>query len=280
MLKFRASRMKSRIDIINSMPPPKETKAPKVQPLIDTSMKNLVVWIKKTFDAKHGSTYVFNGEKDSALILGYLRSQIDNSLRLGWKPQNLFVVTNFKFEHRKVQAVQLNDVHEDCSFVNKWTALRMLWKHGVKGDFWFHDADAFQLTPFTVPGECKDIGFVRYAKGVQGGSVFFRESGKDLLNHLIQQSKTLGVANDEDVFWKMAFDPEMGKRITWLNPTYNVGRTGWLHRYKNAEKPVRVIHLKPHERWRRYENMSANAFLTPPDLQDILRKNGIWNPEN
>ena len=250
-------------------------------PTSASSFKNLLVWCRRSYECSQTTTYTFADDASFHIPLSYLRAQIDNSLDLGWRPNDLMVVTNFPFTHNGVHGIPHQDIFPGSAYINKWTALRMLWCDGMQEDCWFHDADAFQLIPFEFPQEVRTIGFIHYMKGMQGGSVFFRRSGQCLLDLLIKRCMDRDVWNEEPVFWETMQEPEHRNELTVLNPTYNVGRTRWQRRYDDATKPIRVIHFKPHEKWRYLPTgQSVNSFLCPPRLQNILKNHNIWHPEN
>lgn len=59
-------------------------------------MKNLLIYISPKKD--------FGDEEKIAIKI-----QIDNSLDLGWKKEEIMLVTNFPYEHDSVKALQVSD---------------------------------------------------------------------------------------------------------------------------------------------------------------------------
>ena len=81
-----------------------------------------------------------------------LQAQIDNSLELGWKVEDIVIGTNFEFEYMGVKAHQLDNVCGYNPFVNKWYGMLELMETGaLQDDFWFHDQDNWQVEEFTFP---------------------------------------------------------------------------------------------------------------------------------
>ena len=64
------------------------------------------------------------------LLLDYFRAQVDNSLRLGWKKEDIIIGTNFDFEHNGVKNIKLNNICTDNIFNNKWWGMLELMKGG------------------------------------------------------------------------------------------------------------------------------------------------------
>src|SRR6266404_934954 len=99
-------------------------------------MKNLLVYIHPEKIFVYGT---------DALI----RVQIDNSLELGWKRENILLVTNFDYQYNGVKAMVIGDenycVHGPTS--STINAINTLFDLEVIGDdlYWFHNIDAFQL---------------------------------------------------------------------------------------------------------------------------------------
>ena len=244
-------------------------------------MKNLMVWVhrKAGINGRH-----YKKCHDFENVLQILRAQIDNSLELGWRPEDIMVYTNFRFRHRGIRRIGRFPIYPSCSFVNKWTALQQLWNDGCEDDVWYHDCDAWQCVPFTFPDEVRHIGFVPYKFGMQGGSVFIRHAARGLIDEYVSCAMGRDVKNDEHL-WNDFQRGQHHDAITLLNTTWNVGRTDWHQRIQAAEKPFRVVHLKSEESWIRHtlpdgKTVSANAFMCPERLQKILRQYGQWHPDN
>ena len=76
--------------------------------------------------------------------------QIENSLELGWKKEDIWLFTNFEFEYHGIRSRVLEDVafFERKPQASKINALIKLFENRtIKSDelYWFHDLDAFQI---------------------------------------------------------------------------------------------------------------------------------------
>ena len=106
-------------------------------------MKNFLVYLNPSKQ--------FNKENDELTKI-----QIDNSLDLGWKIEDILLVTNFDYEYRGVKALVVGD---DCYYSknnfyrsSKIPVINQLFKDGIINEgeiYWFRDNDAFQLEPLT-----------------------------------------------------------------------------------------------------------------------------------
>ena len=54
---------------------------------------------------------------DNELLFNYFRAQVDNSLRFGWKNEDIIIGTNFEFEHNGVKNIELIVVIVYVSYV-------------------------------------------------------------------------------------------------------------------------------------------------------------------
>lgn len=218
-------------------------------------MKNLMIYIGpyESFDNPR-SDLVSNDAGPLAKV------QIDNSLALGWKRQDILLFTNFKFQYRGIKA----NVIKDVEFFNrqpqatKINVIIRLFENDLieKGQlYWFHDLDAFQLEriteaeinlsdsdmALTVPTGIFLMGEGRWSTG----SIFFKSGSKDLFYRIrevmyrgnIDEEKALGVLTIGD--WNFR------QRVKKINNTYNFTSYDLLFGYKQAVKPVKVIHFHP-----------------------------------
>src|SRR5260221_10472418 len=138
-------------------------------------MKNLMIYInpkEKKFSSEHEDL---------------TRIQIDNSLSLGWKPEDILLVTNFPYEYNGVKSIIVGDYTVfDQDRSTKIPAINELFRRGFIDEnevYWFHDHDAFQLVQFEVRLD-KDAGFTTHgaynSKLWNAGSFFFKKSAKDI----------------------------------------------------------------------------------------------------
>ena len=115
------------------------------------------------------------------------RIQIDNSLELGWNPEDIILVTDFPYEYRGIKSYVVKGDFKalDGNRSSKILVINQLFKDGMINDlFWFHDHDAFQLGPMRDPdlGDCV-AGFTDQGwSGVwNAGSFFFTPDAKKML---------------------------------------------------------------------------------------------------
>lgn len=267
------------------------------------NMQNVFLWIKN----KKSGGYKFRYEDNPKIIDGYLKLQIENSIRLGWTQSDIVLITNFPYSYMGVEAHPVDEICNWSAFANKMVAVDQMVKSGVINDnFWVHDCDAYQLQPFIFPECCKDVGFVRHAPNrikLQGGSVFYRKEAKDIIAVLAEGIKLFQVSKEESFFPFFynngCKEKYMGKyknekdhkkfdyiqkyfeawtnRYTWLNWTYNLFRQSQFHlKYPDAEKPIKVVHFHPE-----YESCldcfyhgknSLNVKVVTPELKELFIK--------
>jgi hypothetical protein len=164
------------------------------------NMQNVFLWVKN--DQNNG--YKFRYSESPELIDGYLRLQIENSLRLGWDKEDIIVITNFPFEYMDVKSYIVDDICRWSAFANKMVVINEMIQKGIINDnFWLHDCDAYQLVSFVFPEECKDVNFVRHAPGrekPQGGSVFYRKEAFDIISVLSEAIRLFKPTKEESFF--------------------------------------------------------------------------------
>lgn len=236
-------------------------------------MKNLLVYLnpRKGFDKEHK-------------ILAKI--QIDNSLSLGWKKEDILLVTNFEYEYNGIRALVIDDkfyctAHARAS---KITALIHLFDRGLINDlFWLHDFDAFQLLPIEESelGLKKDVGFTDYGWSPKWntGSIFLKEGSRDifvLMRDLIYKHTT---SEEMALVMMEKENPDnINDRYQRLNTTYNFGIRNVGYNYKTATKPLKVIHFHPAKKHHLdiflYGKNELNLVLIPDRLIKIFRKYG------
>jgi len=177
-----------------------------------------------------------------------LKAQIENSLDLGWLPDDIIILSNLKMEHKKVKTttIELNDF---CLTGSKMFGLKHLFDHDITDDIvWAHDTDAWQNAWFDCP-EFKDVGGSYYSKPkFNGGSIFWKPSARDIVEKIIDIITKDKLAKEEPTLNTIFRSEEYKNRVTVLNNTYNVGCSGYVERYQRSEKPVKVLHFHPYNR--------------------------------
>lgn len=249
-------------------------------------MKNLMIYISPT-----GS---FNNPSNAATNDGrvLIKVQIENSLALGWRLEDILLVTNFDFQYGPVKAIAFKDIEyfEPYPKASKINAIVKLFEMNLINDnelYWFHDLDAFQLIPITE-SELKlgnaDMGLATYdmynlspsllkSKKWNTGSIFFKQDAKDIFYHIRKimydhenkEERALTELTNKYNFIR--------KRIKKLNPTYNYAVSlDYRRMVHKLNIPVRVVHYHPHGILPKWEQ---NPPLIPNRLVKIFSKLGV-----
>jgi hypothetical protein len=201
-------------------------------------MKNVIV---ANFQPKN-KLYAFTRLKT------FIKAQIENSVELGWTTEDIILLTNFDYEFMgvKAKAVSLN---HSCLTGSKMFAVYALFKDGsLKDEIWVHDLDAWQNVWFDCP-EFKDVGICEYSRPTfNGGSVFYKPSARDITEAIVSVLRANREAREEPTIDKVLRACTYKHRVTVLNPTYNVGCSGFVERYLKSHKPIHVCHFHPHNR--------------------------------
>lgn len=230
-------------------------------------MKNLLIYMNPKKD--------FNSE---CKIL--VKIQIDNSLDLGWKEEDIMLVTNFDYEHRGIKSLVVDD--DNCCFVDMRTSkidvINYLFKQDLikEGEmYWFHDFDAYQLNPITeeeLEMSNIDIGLTDYGWSLtwNTGSIFFKSSAKDIFE-LIKDTVYAHKFNEEEALMLLTkYDTINVNRYKRLNVTYNFGMKKIDYNRKIATKPIKVLHFHP----RKKGLLEKFKPLMTDNLIGIMKKHG------
>lgn len=222
-------------------------------------MKNVMIYINpaKKFDT------------ETELLA---KIQIDNSLRLGWKKEDILMVTNFPYEHNGIKAwIVADDIY--CPFykyVSKINAIIRLHDQGIitgRELYWFHDFDAYEnnkIDEKELGLESVNAGFTDYGRMPRwnGGSFFFKVSAMDIFekiqkmiyeNYKIRNltggdryhlySEEIALESLSLTNWKNIND-----KIIRMNYTYNFGMRNIKSNYRKTDKPIRVLHFHPYKK--------------------------------
>lgn len=209
------------------------------------------------------------------------RLQVDNSLDLGWRREDIIIVTNFPFSHNGVEATVLEGDHY-CPFretASKINVICHMFDRGWINDmYWFHDWDAFQMNdlgPVTLDNQ---IGLTDYGitmvtnlnKRPSSGVMFFRHDCGDLF-HQWHDAVYRRRNNEEVVLQAMLRQPAVASRIKFLNITHNLAtrKRRVMQTYAIADKPLKVIHFHPKDD-RPQEGGKTNMELCRPLLTERL----------
>jgi len=226
-------------------------------------MKNLLIYI--------GPEPKFGFEHEELTKI-----QIDNSLELGWKPEDIILMTNFPWKYRKVTALVVDGCYYADNGFNrssKILAILKLFSLGlVKETIWFHDHDAFQLEVFGEPDLMgTDIGVTDHGWSSKwnAGSFFFTPNSEYIFQHILEKMDEDGI-DEQDAFTQLLLDLVIDNYFP-LNITYNLGIYQIESNLEKANKPLLVAHFHPHKP--RHLNLFRN--LIPKRLMDIFNKYGL-----
>jgi hypothetical protein len=232
-------------------------------------MKNIVVFItpRKEF---YGEYTVLT------------RILIDNSLDLGWKPDDILIVTNFNYEYNGVRAVTVGDDNFCACRPRsiKTSIIPYLIDTGiVESDkiYWQHDLDAYQVNPMTPKELCMDgfdAGFTDYGWRSRWclGSYFFKDTAKDIFTWMrddifnnIEDETSLGNFTTDNI-------NDINTRIKKFNITYQIGQRNIRYNYRKAKKPIKVLHFHFHKPGLLDKFMYGQNEMNIPLMTDRLIK--------
>jgi len=264
-------------------------------------MKNLLIYINpsKTFNrgvSKNGNDLWEN--EDEILV----KIQIDNSLRLGWKREDIILVTNFKWEYNGVKSIVLH-VNNFCKFsptASKINAIITLFEKGLIENelYWFHDTDAFELEKITEEEiglengmiGITDYGITRVNQNVNRrwstGTIFFNNGSKEFFEW-VRTAVYKYRRNEEIALLALTRHNKyhIKDKMKKINITYNMAtrKRDILKTYEIANKPLKVLHFHPFDKRAVdlgndnigvciYGKNKINKVLVPQGLIDIFKK--------
>ena len=185
--------------------------------------------------------------------------QIDNSLELGWKPEDIILVTNFPYKYRGINALVLKrKIFYKLDMVSDKILVILLLLHNRLLDddelYWYHDFDAYQLNKFTeeeLELEGKDLGLTVYGYKPEWncGGFFFRTSAMDIFRLLVDRmlQRTRRGRADEQELRKLTNTGAIDKnRYRAVDVTYNFTQKFIQSNYKRTQKPLKVLHFHPY----------------------------------
>ncbi len=204
-------------------------------------LKNLIVFIspKRSFSGPYER---------------YTKVQIDNSLDLGWKPEDILIVANFDWEYNGVKTIKVGDEHY-CAVRPrsiKTTIIPYLVEEDIIEDdhiYWNHDLDAWEQSRIKIEDlglNGIDVGLTDYGWRPRWclGSYFVKASAKDIF----EKMKPIIFSNieDETAMMNLTEDQTIAKRCKRLNVTYNFGMRFVERNWRRADKPLKVLHFHPY----------------------------------
>ena len=222
-------------------------------------MKNLLIYINSSHDF---------GDEEKITV----KIQIDNCLSLGWKKEDILLVTNFPYEYNGVKAILVGDENycESIPTTSKINAIVDLLKNpsydiftintiidlfnkkviDPKQLYFFHDIDLFQnevITEEEIERELGDADLGLCDKGRMplwnSGTIFFRESTADIFNRTKEIAYEYGTTDEtalmvlytNNLLWATEKEPEVniGNRIVPAN----------IPGMENASKRIKKINI-------------------------------------
>jgi len=237
-----------------------------------------------------------------------LKVQIDNSLEMNWKPEDIMLILNFDYEYRGIKSVVVGDNNYykfSAGTPSKINAIVELFERGLIEDnlYWFHDFDAFQLEELNIDLDRSKIALTNYGvtnmDGDYGrrwstGTIFFRNGSEDVFKW-IQEAVYKYQANEEVALLALTRHNKnkILDRIDKLNITYNFAtrRRNVGEQLKITDLPIKVIHFHPFDKRpvfytkQKYNNIEVCVLgknptgkpLVTERLIKIFKQHGIIN---
>jgi hypothetical protein len=235
-------------------------------------MKNLLIYISPT-----GSFDNPRSDLASNDVPTLVKVQIENSLELGWKKEDILLVTNFEYKYGDIEALVLKDVEffDRKPQASKINAIIKMFEHGLieeKELYWFHDFDAFQLEKISeVEINLKDdqIGLTDYGGGKYFGGIdrwstgviFFRSGAKDIFDGLKEIYYQKKIDEEEALHLLIDKESNLKKRVIKVNNTYNFIGYKLESVYKKSIQPLKVVHFHPLTGKRRLGGIGSESAL-------------------
>lgn len=220
------------------------------------NLKNLLVFISPT--GSFDNPRVDLASNDARPLA---KVQIENNPALGWKKEDIMLVTNFDFQYGNFKSIVVKDVDffERKPQVSKINAIIKMFEIGMisnKETYWFHDLDAFQLQPITEEEigisddeiALTDYGGGKYFAGKDrwsAGVIFFRSGSKDIFDRIKALAYDKKIDEEEALGLLVIDNPRIRKRVKKVNNTYNFIGYNLRSVYAKSIKPLKVVHFHP-----------------------------------
>lgn len=239
-------------------------------------MKNLLTHIslsKEFYDDEHKNA---------------VKIQIDNSLRLGWKREDILLVTNFDYEYNGVKSIVVGDENYCPITQNRlWTATKIyvidyMFRSGMIEDdiYWYHDFDCFQLNPFTSVKEdmgTADLGLTNYGRMPRlcSASMFFNKNAGDIFAKIKEEVNRVKKDEETVIASLINANDDFKNRVKKLNTTYAFQKWNMWHSYCRSDKPIKAVHF--HLTPDKYDffvrgNNRVSLKIIPEGLIEIFHK--------
>jgi hypothetical protein len=239
-------------------------------------MKNLI-----TFQSIIRGTYGHDWQENE--LFNFWRAQIDNSLRFGWKPEDLIILTNLSFEYKNVNVFKSSQI---CSYNKYFNKILGIWEvlkfYNINDNIWFHDFDDWQISKFDFPDFPGSIGcclFVNFTQ-ICMSSLFIKPQSLpiwELVSEFIQNNpyeNEMKQIGDDHLFNNFIVNDEnIKKEISLLDASYNIGMTQLELRLQRSKDKPKVIAFKPTDQ--KSYNKIKQLNLIDTDLENIFKNNNL-----
>jgi len=179
-------------------------------------------------------------------MIHLLNAQIENSIELGWNPNEIFIVANINHEFMGVRTF-IAPMNDFCFSGSKMFALKWAYENIFGKELvWSKDLDCWQNVWFDTPEFKKEVGISTYSNSkYNGGSIFWKPESKDIIDLIVESLIKDKAEKEEPLLNKILKSKEYKDRVDVLNYTYNVGCSGFVPRYERSIKPIKVCHFNP-----------------------------------
>lgn len=219
-------------------------------------MKNILIYISPTHSFNNPRQDLTSNDAE---VLAKI--QIENSLGLGWKKEDILLITNFEFRYGEFAATVLKDIEfferkpqaTKINAILKMFELKIVKKNEL---YWFHDLDAFQLEQFKadeIKLKNNEIAVTDFSGGkkfagkdrLSGGVIFFKSEAEDIFLGIKKIMYSKHIDEEEALGLLVQQNEQIQKRVKKLNSSYNFIGFKLKSAYAKAIKPLRVAHFHP-----------------------------------
>lgn len=212
-------------------------------------MKNLLIYISPTKSFNNPRQDLVNDADISVKV------QIENSMELGWRKEDIMLITNFDFEYAGVTATVLPDVpfFERKPQASKINATIKLFENGIikRGEmYWFHDLDTFQLCTIAeleIDLATYDMALTDYGRSSRWstGVIYFKKGAKDIFYSIRDVMYRKNIDEERALTLLTRTNKEIARRVKKINKSYNFVPRSLRRVYAKATKPIKALHFHP-----------------------------------
>ena len=211
-------------------------------------------------------------DKEHSLLA---KIQIDNHLDLGWKRKDILLVTDFDYEYKGIKSLVIGDgfYYKFDKSSNKIPVIIELFDKGYLSEkelYWYHDFDVYQLEAIDeneLDLTNFDLGLTSYGYKPQWnlGCIFFKKSASDIFklihNDILNKRKSDNRCDEKALKRLIVSRAISKKRYKDLNVTYNLTKRCIQTNYRNAKKPLKVIHFHLWDKDAMMNDTALNIFM-------------------